>query len=145
MVFHGMSETDVQNIMRYPQNMVASDASIRVWQQGVPHPRGYGSNARVLGHYVRELHVLTLEEAIRRMTSLPAQTFGFVDRGLLRPDFMADIVVFDPATVQDRSTFEQPHQYSVGMKYVLVNGRLTIHEGRHTGARSGQVLRKSGQ
>lgn len=142
MVFHGMSETDVQNIMRYPQNMVASDASIRVWQEGVPHPRGYGSNARVLGHYVRELHVLTLEEAIRRMTSLPAQTFGFQDRGLLRPGLMADIVVFDPATVQDRSTFEQPHQYSVGMKYVLVNGRLTVREGRHTGARSGQVLRK---
>jgi N-acyl-D-amino-acid deacylase len=142
MVFHGMSETDVQNIMRYPQNMVASDASIRVWQEGVPHPRGYGSNARVLGRYVRELHVLTLEEAIRRMTSLPAQTFGFSDRGLLRPGFVADIVVFDPATVQDRSTFEQPHQYSIGMKYVLVNGRLTIRNGRHTGARSGQVLRK---
>lgn len=140
MVFHGMSETDVQNIMRYPQNMVASDASIRVWQQGVPHPRGYGSNARVLGHYVRELRVLTLEEAIRRMTSLPAQTFGFTDRGLLRPGFVADIVVFDPATVADRSTFEKPHQYSVGMRYVLVNGRLTLRDGRHTGARGGQIL-----
>lgn len=140
MVFHGMSEKDVQNIMRYPQNMVASDASIRVWQEGVPHPRGYGSNARVLGHYVRDLHVLTLEEAIRRMTSLPAQTFGFADRGLLRPGFVADIVVFDPATVQDRSTFEQPHQYSVGMQYVLVNGKLTLGNGRHTGARGGQIL-----
>ncbi|UYZ63402.1 N-acyl-D-amino-acid deacylase family protein [Hymenobacter weizhouensis] len=142
MVFHGMSETDVQAIMRYPHNMVASDASIRVWRQGVPHPRGYGSNARVLGRYVREQQVLPLEEALRRMTSLPAATFGFQDRGLLRPGFAADIVVFDPATVQDRSTFEQPHQYSVGMRYVLVNGRLTVSEGRHTGARSGQVLRK---
>ena len=140
MVFHGMSEEDVQQIMRYPQNMVASDASIRVWQEGVPHPRGYGSNARVLGRYVRELHIITLEEAIRRMTSLPAQTFGFADRGLLRPGFAADIVIFDPATVQDRSTFEQPHQYSVGMKYVLVNGRLTVRNGRHTGLRNGQVL-----
>ncbi|QIL75128.1 N-acyl-D-amino-acid deacylase family protein [Hymenobacter sp. HDW8] len=140
MVFHGMSETDVQNIMRYPQNMVASDASIRVWQQGVPHPRGYGSNARVLGYYVREKHVLTLEEAIRRMTSLPAQTFGFTDRGLLRPGFVADIVIFDPTTVTDRSTFEKPHQYSVGMQYVLVNGRLTLRDGHHTGARGGQIL-----
>jgi N-acyl-D-amino-acid deacylase len=140
MVFHGMSETDVQNIMRYPQNMVASDASIRVWQEGVPHPRGYGSNARVLGHYVREKRIMTLEEAIRRMTSLPAQTFGFADRGLLRPGFVADIVVFDPATVQDRSTFERPHQYSVGMEYVLVNGRFTLRNGRHTGARGGQIL-----
>ncbi|MDU0371807.1 amidohydrolase family protein [Hymenobacter endophyticus] len=140
MVFHGMSETDVQNIMRYPQNMVASDASIRVWQEGAPHPRGYGSNARVLGHYVRELRIITLEEAIRRMTSLPAQTFGFANRGLLRPGFAADIVVFDPATVADKSTFAQPHQYSVGMKYVLVNGRLTVREGQHTSQRAGQVL-----
>ncbi|GGG56344.1 N-acyl-D-amino-acid deacylase family protein [Hymenobacter glacieicola] len=140
MVFHGMSETDVQRILRYPQNMVASDASIRVWREGAPHPRGYGSNARVLGRYVRELRVITLEEAIRRMTSLPAQTFGFPDRGLLRPGFAADVVIFDPATVQDRSTFAQPHQYSTGMKYVLVNGRLTVRNGQHTGQRAGQVL-----
>ncbi|GAA4374771.1 D-aminoacylase [Hymenobacter koreensis] len=140
MVFHGMSEADVQQIMRYPFNMVASDASIRVWQQGVPHPRGYGSNARVLGRYVRELQVLSLEEAVRRMTSLPAQTFGLLDRGLLRPGMAADIVVFDPATVQDRSTYAQPHQYSTGMHYVLVNGRLTVRNGQHTGARNGQVL-----
>ncbi|GAB2969156.1 D-aminoacylase [Hymenobacter coalescens] len=139
-VFHGMSEPDVQQIMRYPQNMVASDASIRVWREGVPHPRGYGSNARVLGRYVRELQVLTLEEAVRRMTSLPAQTFGLEGRGLVRPGYAADLVVFDPATVQDRSTFAQPHQYSVGMKYVLVNGRLTVREGRHNGRRAGQVL-----
>ncbi|KAA9338185.1 D-aminoacylase [Hymenobacter busanensis] len=145
MVFHGMSEADVQSIMRYPQNMVASDASIRVWQQGVPHPRGYGSNARVLGRYVRELQVLSLEEAVRRMTSLPAQTFGFTDRGLLRPGLAADIVVFDPATVRDLSTYDQPHQYSTGMQYVLVNGRLTVREGKHTGARNGQVLYGAGR
>ncbi|OON69651.1 N-acyl-D-amino-acid deacylase family protein [Hymenobacter sp. CRA2] len=139
-VFHVMSEDDVQQIMRYPFNMVASDASIRVWQEGVPHPRGYGSNARVLGRYVRELHVLSLEEAVRRMTSLPAQTFGFADRGLLRPGMVADIVVFDPDKVQDRSTYERPHQYSAGMRYVLVNGRMTLSEGRHLGRRAGQVL-----
>ena len=94
----------------------------------------------MLGRYVRELRIISLEEAIRRMTSLPAQTFGFADRGLLRPGYAADVVIFDPATVQDRSTFEQPHQYSVGMKYVLVNGCPTIWEGRHTGQRAGQVL-----
>jgi N-acyl-D-amino-acid deacylase len=140
MVFHGMSEPDVQQIMRYPFNMVASDASIRVWQEGVPHPRGYGSNARVLGHYVRELHVISLEEAVRRMTSLPAQTFGLTDRGLLRPGLAADLVVFDPQAVAERSTFTQPHQYSVGMRYVLVNGQLTVREGQHTKRRAGQVL-----
>ncbi|WP_216818579.1 N-acyl-D-amino-acid deacylase family protein [Solirubrum puertoriconensis] len=140
MVFHGMSEQDVQQIMRYPFNMVASDASVRVWQEGAPHPRGYGSNARVLGRYVRELRVISLEEAVRRMTSLPAQTFGLADRGLLRPGMAADIVVFDPATVQDRSTFEQPHQYSTGMQYVLVNGGLTVVQGKHLGTRAGQVL-----
>ncbi|RAK65119.1 N-acyl-D-amino-acid deacylase family protein [Hymenobacter edaphi] len=143
-IFHGLSEDDVQQIMRYPHNMVASDASIRVWREGVPHPRGYGSNARVLGRYVRELRVLPLEEAIRRMTSLPAQTFGLAGRGLLRPGYAADLVVFDPMTVQDRSTFAQPHQYSVGMRYVLVNGRITVWEGRHVGARAGQVLRGPG-
>ena len=140
MVFHGMSEQDVQQILRSPFNMVGSDASIRVWQQGVPHPRGYGSNARVLGRYVRELGIISLEEAVRRMTSLPAQTFGLADRGLLRPGMAADLVVFDPAVVADKSTFNQPHQYSVGMRYVLVNGQLTVREGRHTGRRSGQVL-----
>jgi N-acyl-D-amino-acid deacylase len=119
---------------------VASDASIRVWQEGVPHPRGYGSNARVLGHYVRELHVISLEEAVRRMTSLPAQTFGLTDRGLLRPGLAADLVVFDPRAVAERSTFTQPHQYSVGMRYVLVNGQLTVREGQHTKRRAGQVL-----
>ncbi|WP_400193996.1 amidohydrolase family protein [Hymenobacter sp. B81] len=145
MVFHGLSELDVQQIMSYPHNMVASDASIRVWREGVPHPRGYGSNARVLGRYVRELGVIRLEEAVRRMTSLPAQTFGLADRGLLRPGLAADIVVFDPATVQDRSTFERPHQYSVGMHYVLVNGRLTVRAGQHTGVRAGQVLYGAGR
>ncbi|MCC3157495.1 D-aminoacylase [Hymenobacter sp. 15J16-1T3B] len=143
-IFHGLSEDDVQQIMRYPHNMVASDASIRVWREGVPHPRGYGSNARVLGRYVRELRVLPLEEAIRRMTSLPAQTFGLAGRGLLRPGYAADLVVFDPLTVQDRSTFAQPHQYSVGMRYVLVNGRVTVWEGQHVGTRAGQVLRGPG-
>jgi N-acyl-D-amino-acid deacylase len=141
-VFHGMGEEDVRRIMQYPFNMFASDASIRVYGQGMPHPRGYGTNARVLSRYVREAKILSLEEAIRRMTSLPAQKFGLHDRGLLREGMAADIVVFDDKTVEDLSTFENPHQYSKGFDFVLVNGVLTVDEGKHTGARGGATLRK---
>jgi N-acyl-D-amino-acid deacylase len=141
MVFHGMSDQDVKNIMQYPFNMFASDASIRVFGSGNPHPRGYGTNARVLGKYVREEKVISLEEAIRRMTSLPAQKFQLKDRGLLREGFAADIVVFDPATVTDNSTYDKPHQYSSGFKYVLVNGVVTVEDSKHTGARAGSTLK----
>ena len=141
MVFHGMSEDDVRRIMQYPFNMFASDASIRVFGQGAPHPRGYGTNARVLGKYVREEKVISLEEAIRRMTSLPAQKFGLKDRGLLREGFAADLVVFDEKAVSDLSTYEKPHAYSTGFRYVVVNGKLVIDEGRQTGERSGMNLK----
>lgn len=141
MVFHGMSDKDVKAIMQYPFNMFASDASIRIYQSGNPHPRGYGTNARVLGKYVREEKVISLEEAIRRMTSLPAQKFQLSNRGLLREGYAADIVVFDPQTVKDLSTYEQPHQYSTGFRYVLVNGVITVAEGVHNGTRAGQTLR----
>jgi N-acyl-D-amino-acid deacylase len=140
MVFHGMSEDDVKYIMRYPFNMFASDASIRVYGQGAPHPRGYGTNARVLSRYVRDFKVLSLEEAVRRMTSLPAQKFQLHDRGLLREGMAADIVIFDEKSVHDASTFNEPHQYSTGFRYVLVNGMVTIDNGRHTGARAGKPL-----
>lgn len=143
MVFHGMSDKDVKTIMQYPFNMFASDASIRIYKSGNPHPRGYGTNARVLGKYVREEKVISLEEAIRRMTSLPAQKFHLSDRGLLRDGFAADIVVFDAATVKDLSTYDQPHQYSTGFDYVLVNGVVTVDAGKHNGSRAGTVLRKS--
>lgn len=142
MVFHGMSEEDVKTIMQYPFNMFASDASIRIYNQGNPHPRGYGTNARVLAKYVREEKVISLEEAIRRMTSLPATKFQLEGRGLLVEGYAADIVVFDEQEVKDRSTFEKPHQYSTGFKYVLVNGELTVNEGLHTGARAGNSIRK---
>ena len=142
MVFHGMDENDVTYFMRYPFNMFASDASIRIFGRGAPHPRGYGTNARVLGRYVREQKVITLEEAIRRMTSLPAQRFGLHDRGLLREGMSADIVVFDPETVRDNSTFEKPHQYSSGFSYVLVNGAITLESGNHNGTRNGEILYK---
>lgn len=139
-VFHGMSEKDVQYIMQYPYNMFASDASIRIFNAGMPHPRGYGTNARVLGHYVRDLKVITLEEAIRRMTSLPAQKFMLHNRGLLKEGMAADIVVFDAGEVNDVSTFTKPHAYSIGFKYVLVNGQLTVDKAVHTGTRSGVSL-----
>ena len=140
MVFHGMSENDIKYIMQYPFNMFASDASIRVFNSGVPHPRGYGTNARVLGKYVRDERVITLEEAIRRMTSLPAQRFHFTNRGLLREGFAADIVVFDAATVSDLSTFAKPHQYSTGFKYVLVNGIIELENSQQNAIRNGAVL-----
>ena len=141
MVFHGMGDEDVNRIMQYPFNMFASDASIRVFNAGAPHPRGYGTNARVLGKYVREEHVITLEEAIRRMSSLPAQKFHLANRGLLLEGYAADIVVFDANTVKDLSTYEKPHQYSTGFEYVLVNGQITWQHEKHTGARGGAVLR----
>jgi N-acyl-D-amino-acid deacylase len=144
MVFHGMSEEDVKRIMQYPFNMFASDASIRLFGQGAPHPRGYGTNARVLGKYVREEKVIGLEEAVRRMTSLPAQKFGLKWRGLIREGYAADIVVFDEREVRDESTYEQPHAYSRGFYYVVVNGKVVVSEGVHLGTRSGVALRGEG-
>ncbi len=141
MVYHGMSDDDVKRIMQYPFNMFASDASIRIWQQGNPHPRGYGTNARVLSKYVREENVLSIEEAIRRMSSLPAQKFNLKDRGLIKEGFAADIVVFDEKQVKDLSTYEKPHQYSTGFKFVLVNGAVTVEDGKHIGTRSGKSLK----
>ncbi|HEY0433817.1 MAG TPA: amidohydrolase family protein, partial [Chitinophagaceae bacterium] len=139
-VFHGMSEEDVRRIMKYPYNMFASDASIRQFGVGVPHPRGYGTNARVLAEYVRKQHVISLEDAVRRMTSLPAQKFGLHDRGIIAPGYAADLVIFDEATVQDRSTYAHPHAYSTGFQVVIVNGRLTVEGGKHLGVRAGQAL-----
>ncbi|HKP71962.1 MAG TPA: D-aminoacylase, partial [Pyrinomonadaceae bacterium] len=144
MVYHGMSEPDVQNIMREPFTMIASDSGVRRLNEGVPHPRGYGNNARVLGRYVRELRLITLEDAIRKMTSLPAQTFRLRDRGLLREGFAADLVIFDDATVGDRATFDAPHQYPVGISHVVVNGQQVLADGRMTGARPGVALRGAG-
>jgi N-acyl-D-amino-acid deacylase len=144
MVFHGMSEADVKYIMKYPQDMFASDASIRIFNEGSPHPRGYGTNARVLGKYVRDEKVLSLEEAVRRMTSLPAQKFQLSYRGLLKEGFAADIVLFDANEVKDLSTYERPHAYSTGFKYVIVNGALVMENTKHTGARTGMALRGPG-
>lgn len=140
-VFHGINEEDLQKFMTHPNTMYASDSGIREFGKGVPHPRGYGNNARVLGRYVRELHVLGLEDAIRRMTTLPAETFRLKDRGQLREGNWADVVVFNPATVQDNATYNDPHHYASGIQYVLVNGVEVIKNGEHTGAKPGMALR----
>jgi N-acyl-D-amino-acid deacylase len=140
MVFFSMNEEDLRRILRYPFNMIASDAGIVSFGSGVPHPRAYGTNARVLGKYVREEKVISLEEAIRRMTSLPAQKFQLHDRGLIREGMAADIVVFDQDKVKDEATFASPHAYSSGFHYVIINGTITLGEGRHTGERGGKVL-----
>jgi N-acyl-D-amino-acid deacylase len=141
MIYHGMNEDDVQRIMREPFTMIASDSGVRQVDESVPHPRGYGNNVRVLGHYVRELKLISLEDAIRKMTSLPAQTFGFRDRGLVREGFAADLVIFDDQTIADRATFEKPHQFPVGISYVLVNGTTVFADGEMTMARPGMPLR----
>ncbi len=144
MVYHGMNEDDVQRIMREPFTMIASDSGVRQQDESVPHPRGYGNNVRVLGHYVRELQIISLEDAIRKMTSLPAQTFGFRDRGMVREGFAADLTIFDEKIVADRATFEKPHQYPVGISYVIVNGELVFANERMTGGRPGMALRGPG-
>ncbi len=142
MVFFSINEDDLRKIMQYPNSMFASDAGIIRYGSGVPHPRGYGTNARVLGEYVREAKVIRMEEAVRRMTSLPAQRFGLHDRGLLREGLAADILIIDEKLVTDNSTFSQPHAYATGFRYVIVNGEVAIEDGKMSGKRSGKVLRK---
>jgi N-acyl-D-amino-acid deacylase len=144
-VFHTMSEDDVRAVMRLPWVAVASDGgAINLEAPGVPHPRNYSSNVRVLGHYVREERVLALPEAVRKMTALPASILGLKDRGLLKVGHAADVVAFDPAKVADTNSFEAPKSYAAGVPYVLVNGVVVIDGGQHTGARPGRVLRGAG-
>jgi N-acyl-D-amino-acid deacylase len=143
MVYHLMSDEDVDRIMRHPQVAIASDSSVLAAGDGIPHPRGYGDNARVLGTYVRARHVLSLEEAVRKMTSLPAQHFHFDNRGLIRTGYAADLAVFDPTRVADTATYEAPHAYADGIPYVLVNGVVVVKNGQQTAARPGQILANS--
>jgi N-acyl-D-amino-acid deacylase len=140
-VFHGMHEEDLRRFATLPHTMFASDSGPRRFNDGVPHPRGYGNNARILGRYVRELGLLTVEEAVRKMTSLPAQTFRLKNRGELRPGFIADVVVFDPAKVSDPSTFSAPHAYAIGFDDVIVNGVPVIRAGAFGEARPGRPVR----
>jgi N-acyl-D-amino-acid deacylase len=140
MIYHTMNEKDLVHFMQYPFNMPAADAGVSNGK-GMPHPRGFGTNARVLSRYVREQKVIGLEEAIRRMTSLPANKFNLKDRGLIMAGKYADILIFDENEIQDLSVYENPHQYSKGISLVLVNGKEVLQEGKHTGLRSGVAIR----
>jgi len=145
MVLHKMSDEDVERIFKKPFTMIASDSGvIDPDSPDVPHPRGFGNNARVLGVYVRERKLVSLPEAIRKMTSLPAQTFSLWNRGVLRPGMAADLVIFDERTVADRATYQQPKRPPTGIEYVLVNGQVVIDRGKHTGARPGRILKGAG-
>ena len=140
-VHHTMSEDDVKFVMQVPWVSIASDGgALNLAAPGKPHPRSFGTNVRVLGKYVRDDKVLTLEDAVRKMTSLPAQTMRLKDRGLLKEGYWADVVVFDPATVSDPATYENPQQYAKGVPFVFVNGTAVIDNGNHTGARPGKVI-----
>jgi len=140
-VHHTMSEDDVKFVMQVPWVSIASDGSgLNLKEPGKPHPRSYGTNVRVLGKYVREEKVLTLEDAVRKMTSLPAQTLRLKDRGLLKEGYWADVVVFDPSSVSDPATYEMPQQYAKGVPFVFVNGTAVIDNGNHTGARPGKII-----
>ena len=145
-LFHTMSEEDVRLVMRQPWVAVASDGQAINMDNypGLPHPRYYGTNARVLGHYVREERVLTLTDAVRKMTSLPAQILGLSDRGQIREGFIADIAIFDPQTVRATNSFENPRSYAEGIHYTIVNGVAVIDDGKHTGARPGRALKGPG-
>lgn len=140
MIYHTMSEKDLAYFMKYPFNMPAADGGVSNGK-GMPHPRAYGTNARVLAKYVREDKVIGLEEAIRRMTSLPARKFGLKERGLLMEGMKADILVFDENTIKDLSVYEKPHQFTKGIEYALVNGKLVLDKGNHTGVKSGTTIK----
>jgi N-acyl-D-aspartate/D-glutamate deacylase len=140
-VHHTMNEDDVKAVMRVPWVSIGSDGSaLNQKYPGKPHPRSFGTNPRVLGKYTREEKVLTLEDAVRKMTSMPAQVLGLKDRGLLREGFCGDVVILDPDTVADTATYDDPKQYPKGIPYVLVNGTVVIDNGQHTGARPGKVV-----
>lgn len=144
-VFFQMAEDDVAALMRKPYNMIASDGKIEIPGIEVPHPRAYGTFPRILARYVRELGDLTLEDAVRKMSSLPAQAMGFEDRGLLRVGSFADVVIFDLDRVEDTATFEEPHQYPKGIEYVIVNGKVAARNGAIATKNAGAIIYGDGK
>jgi N-acyl-D-amino-acid deacylase len=139
-IFHAISEDDLQRVLKHAATMIGSDGEVPIFGNANPHPRSYGTFARVLGRYVRELKTITLEDAVRKMSAYPAQRIGLADRGVLREGLKADLAIFDPAAVRDLATFEQPHQYALGMDYVIVNGQVAFEAGKMTAARPGAIL-----
>ena len=139
-IFHAINEEDLQRVLRHPATMIGSDGEIPIFGVANPHPRSYGTFVRVLGRYVRDLKVITLEEAVRKMSAFPAQRLGLADRGVLREGMKADIAIFNPDTIRDLATFERPHQYAEGVDYAIVNGQVAFEGGKMTAARPGRVL-----
>lgn len=142
MVYHVIEEADVRRIMAHPMTMIASDGRLTKLGEGVPHPRNYGTFPRVLGKYVREDHVLTLEQAVHKMTGMPAERLKLRDHGCLRAGCVADVTIFDAATVRDVGTFTDPHHYPVGIPWVIVNGEPVVANNVFTAARPGRVVRR---
>ena len=139
-IFHAIGEQDLERILVHPATMIASDGEVAVFGRNVPHPRSYGTFARVLGLYVREKKLLPLETAVQKMSAFPAQRLGLSDRGVLRAGLKADVAVFDASTVRDTATFEKPHSYADGVSVVIVNGQVAFENGRMTAARPGRIL-----
>ncbi|HYJ29941.1 MAG TPA: amidohydrolase family protein, partial [Allosphingosinicella sp.] len=147
-VYFLMSEENVRRQVALPWMSFGSDAGSLApeepFHQSNPHPRAYGNFARLLGRYVRDEQLIPLQEAIRRLTTLPASNLRIADRGALRPGYFADVAIFDPAIIADRATFDRPHQYATGMRHVFVNGSQVLADGEHTGATPGRVVRGPG-
>jgi N-acyl-D-amino-acid deacylase len=143
-IMNGRKESYIFENLRNPYNYIMSDgwglAPYAPIKRGMPHPRAYGAFPRVLGKYVRDCEIISLQEAIRKMTWGPAQKLGITDRGLLREGMAADVVVFNPTTILDTATFDDPHKFPIGIEYVLVNGQITINEGEHTERRAGKII-----
>jgi N-acyl-D-amino-acid deacylase len=143
-VYFMMAEENVRKLVKLPWVSFGSDEASQapegVFLKSMPHPRAYGNFARLLGKYVRDEKLIPLEEAVRKLTHLPATNLGLDHRGLLKDGYYADVVVFDPAAIADRATYEKPHQYSVGVKHVFVNGTPVLRDGEHTGAKPGRAL-----
>ena len=142
-IFHAMDESDVINIMKHPQTMIASDGRLANYGVGHPHPRWYGTFPRVLGRYVRENKILTFKEAIHKMTFLPANAMGLKDRGLIQKGYKADLTIFDSDEIIDNGTYENPHQFPTGISYVIVNGKIVIEESKFKAIKPGVVLKKN--
>lgn len=142
-IYHAMDEADVERIMKHPMTMIGSDGRLSQPGDGHPHPRAYGTFPRILGYYVREKNILDLPTAIHKMTGLSAQRLGIQDRGIIKKGNFADLTIFDPEKIIDRSTFTDPHQYPTGVQFVLVNGRLIVDQGEFQDIRPGKILRKN--
>jgi N-acyl-D-aspartate/D-glutamate deacylase len=138
-----MDEKDVERIMKHPMTMIGSDGRLSRPGDGQPHPRAYGTFPRVLGYYVREKKILSLTEAIHKMTGLSAGRLALSDRGLIKVGNKADITIFDPETIIDKSTFTDPHQYPEGIEYVIINGEIAIDKGKYLAVPAGKVIRKT--